>query len=365
MTCPRALPCPLLLLCLACSGPDDSPCPPGEERFRDRCVDPARRYEPAAPLDRDNVVDFGLKLTQLRLPEPPRSGFRIVVPPRLMQPGEEKLYCVSWPFPALHNQVIYAGRLYTTRGLHHSNVFSRPPDKQRGRNPYPDCHRGAADPFRDLPFIIPDALFGNSTQVEGEETLAFPAGMGYRVNPENEIITNIHFLNPGSAPLQVEVAYDFFTMPAAELQTEVAPFHMSINGFRVEPGETRTIATTCDVFGGHMVSMMLHTHRLAVGGQVELLRPEQAARTVYEQGPYDSGSDIRLFSPQLQMADGDALRFSCTFHNTLDKPVTYGLGDNEMCVLFGYMYPPGKQVIAYTEDVSRPCQSFQLGLFRP
>src|SRR5262249_2719742 len=147
--------------------------------------------------------------------------------------------------------------------LHHSNVFTHPVDPAKGPNPYPGCHPGAADPFRDLPQIIPDVLFGNSTQVEGQESLVFPAGMGYPVDTTREIVTNFHVLNATSAPLRVEVAYDFFTMPREALREEVAPFQMSINEFRVEPGERKEIATECDVFGGKLVSLMMHTHKLA------------------------------------------------------------------------------------------------------
>jgi hypothetical protein len=192
-------------------------CAPGEELFRGGCVDPATRYEPVERVDRDNVTAYGEPLSELTLPDPPKSGFRLIAPPRTLAPGEEMEGCLSFQFPSIKNRIVYAGRLYATPGLHHSNLISKPVDAELGPNPYPDCHPGAADPFSKLPEVIPDVLFANSTQVEGEETLVFPPGLGFAVDPSREITTSIHFLNATSAPLRVEVAYDFFTMAQEDL----------------------------------------------------------------------------------------------------------------------------------------------------
>ena len=92
---PFVLVVPLALLLVACSSgdptaPDDPKpaptCAEGEELFRGACVDPAKRYEPSERVDLDNVVAFGEPLTELELPEPPKSGFRIVAPPRVLSP---------------------------------------------------------------------------------------------------------------------------------------------------------------------------------------------------------------------------------------------------------------------------------------
>lgn len=362
-------------LAVACGGegaetsPAPSPeqglsCAAGEEAFRGRCVDPARRYEPDAPLDTNNVVDYGAALESLTLPDPPKSGFRIVAPPRDMQPGEEVDFCIAWPLPETTHRVVYAARLYTTPGLHHSNVVTKAIDEEKGPNPYPSCHPGADDPFAQLPDVIPDVLFANSTQVVGEETLAFSPGHGFVLGEGREIATNIHFLNAGSEPLRVEVAYDVFTMPAEELTTEVAPFFAQVNDFLIPPHTTADVGTECKVFGGNVVSMMPHTHRLATRFTVDVVPPEGEPRRVLDDGAYDLESDIVLYEPPLELLPGDSVRFSCTFANTTDHDVVYGLGDDEMCILFGYMHPVKSQFVAYSEYQGEPCKSFQIGLFR-
>ena len=49
-----------------------------------------------------------------------------MAPPRPMAAGEEVETCLSWPYPAFANKVVYSARIYTTAGLHHSNVTAKP-----------------------------------------------------------------------------------------------------------------------------------------------------------------------------------------------------------------------------------------------
>ena len=357
---------PLAAIALAaCTPPADEPCPAGTETTETgRCVDPTARYEPEERADHDNVVAYGEPLQELDLPDPPKSGFRLVAPPITLGPGEEISTCISWPYPAIANTLVYSARVHATPGLHHSNVIAKPVDDELGPNPYPECHPGADDPFVDLPAVIPDVLFASSTQVTGREDLVLAPGLAFRLDPTREVSTNYHLLNTGSEPARIEVAYDFFTMPDELLVNEVAPFAMQVNDFLVPPHATQEVGSTCRVFGGNVVSIMPHFHQFSERYVTEIVPYEGAAQTVYEDQGFDTDSDIVTYDPPLQLGDGDSLRFSCLFHNTTDHDITFGLGENEMCVLFGYLYPVEKQVVGYSPYQGEPCQSFQIGLFR-
>ncbi|MFS8068587.1 MAG: hypothetical protein ACMG6S_19695 [Byssovorax sp.] len=348
----------------AAPSPDPLPCAAGQELFQGACVDPARRYEPAARVDHDNVAAYGDPLTQLKLPDPPRSGFRIVAPPRRLAPGEEVETCLAWPMPATQEHIIYAGRIYATPGLHHSNVIAKPVDPMKGPNPYPACNPGAADPFSQLPTVIPDVLFANSTQVVGEETLAFPPGMGFRFDPAREIATTIHYLNTTASPQIIEVAYDFFTMPEGVLEREVAPITLAVNDFLIPPHSIGKVGADGAVHGGAIVSLMPHTHKLAQDFTVDLVRDGKEDERVLEAGSYGLESDIHVYDPQLSLEEVSSMKFECTFNNTTDHDVVYGLGANEMCILFGYVHPVRAQFVAFSSYQGDPCQSVQIGLFR-
>jgi len=182
--------------------------------------------------------------------------------------------------------------MYATPGLHHSNVIAKPINPKYGPNPYPSCNPGASDPFSDLPAIIPDVLFANSTQVSGTETLAFAEGIGFRIDTSREISTNIHYLNTGSAAETVEVVYDFFTMPEEDLENEVAPWTLQVDSFDIAPHTKKTIESTCKVFGGNVASMMPHTHKYREKFTVDFVDGMDVSTNVIDDGQFDSKSEI-------------------------------------------------------------------------
>lgn len=359
----RLLTCICVTALAACA--DEETCPEGtEQNDSGRCVDPSARYEPSERIDEDNVVAYGEPLDVLSLPEPPKSGFRVVAPPITLEPGEEISTCLSWPYPAIKNTLVYSARVYATPGLHHSNVIAKPVNKELGPNPYPECNPGADDPFSEMPEVIPDVLFASSTQVSGREELVLAKGLAFRIDPTREIATNYHLLNAGSEPQRIEVAYDFFTMPDAYLEHEVAPFAMQVNDFLIPPHTTQEVGTTCRVFGGEVVSIMPHYHQFAERYVTEIVPPQGEARIVYEDTGFDTDSDILTYDPPLSLDTYDSLRFGCRFNNTTDHDIQFGLGENEMCVLFGYLYPVEKQVVGFSPFQGEPCESYQIGLFR-
>ena len=323
--------------------------------------DPIERMQPAEPIDVDNVVDYGEELHELELPPPPRSGFRLVVPPRTLDPGVERRTCVAWPLPAMRRHIVYAARLYTTPGLHHSNVIATPVDPDLGPQPFPDCRPDASDPYEHLDEdVVPDVLFANSTQVEGAETVVFPAGHGFRLDPSREVITSLHLLNPSDEPQRVEIAYDFFTMPEESLTDEIAPFVVNVDHFSVGVGETEEVGGACDVFGGAIATLMPHTHQYATDFTVEALAGGAVVDVLYDGGAYDLESDIQVFEPPRSLEGVDQIAVRCTFANTSDHPLVRGIGDNEMCILFGYVTPPSAQFFGDIPLTGRSCLSVPL-----
>jgi hypothetical protein len=359
-----------LAACSASSAPESPPpeqklqCDKGLEAFRGACVDPATRYEPAAPIDSDNVVAYGAVTKTLSLPAPPKSGFRLVMPVRTLKPGEEQYFCAAWAFPKIKNTLVYAARLYTTSGLHHSNVISNPPNPDKGPNPYPKCWGGASNPFGMIGSSIPDVLFANSTQVVGTETLAFPPGMAYRVNPAREIIADVHLLNTAPQAQAIEVVYDFFTMPDSELVSELGPFVADNRAFNVPAMQTATTTTECRTFGGTIATIMPHTHNFATSFQVQAIDWDDKPAEIYRKDGYDLASDIRIYDPGFSIEDTKSVRFSCTFANTKTTPLVYGNANQEMCILFGYLYPAKKAFAGYQYEPDAKCASVQVGALK-
>ena len=354
------------------SGRAEPECKPGTVRGEDgACIDPLRRFEPAERVDFDNVVAYGDAELTLDLPEPPKSGFRLVVTPRRLEVNEEIEECQAWAYPAIEHKNIYAARLYTNGALHHSNVYGVPLSAA-GPSRYPACNPGQGEVTSQIVNLlagnIMDVLFANSTQIPDGEQIVFPEGMAFAITTElREVATTVHWLNSREGPFTSEVVYDFFTMPDELVETPLVPFVFEPQGFSIAAHSQGDIVSTCPLSGapGHIVTIMPHTHKRATEFQVELLDASGKATTIFEDGQFDTESDIAVFDDPIALAGFTHIRHRCAVNNDLDQPIVWGLGDNEMCTLFGYLYPPSAQQLGYIARGAADCLPLDLGSLRP
>lgn len=353
----------------ATGGVGGSGCPEGQLQFEGKCVDSVGRYEPAERIDFDNVRNYGPAPT-LDLPDPPKSGFRLVITSDVLPPGEDIEYCRAWEYPQFTYKNVYAARLYTSGGLHHSNMYGVPLSAD-GPSPYPECNPGQSDVFTQVnnwfAGNIMDVLFANSTQVEGGEAVVFPPGMAFKITTDSrEVASSIHFLNATADPFASQIVYDFYTMPDDQVQQEIVPFVFENEGFSIPAQTTGDIATTCNITmpPGNIVSIMPHTHKRATSFTVDLLDSNGAATRIFEDGAFDTESDITVFSEPISMDGFASIRHVCTVQNDLSVPIVWGIGDNEMCTLFGYLFPPEAQQVGFVGAGATDCAAFNIGQYR-
>jgi hypothetical protein len=57
-----------------------------------------------------------------------------------------------------------------------------------------------------------------------------------------------------------------------------------------------------------------------------------------------------------QMQAGDAIEWTCEYINTTTKPLVFGdsATENEMCILFGYIYPVRDQFVGHAPFQGQP-----------
>jgi hypothetical protein len=358
-------------LLAACSGNETdaraapSTCGQNEELSDGACVETYRRYEPKERVDFDNVVTYGGMPTTLELPDPPKSGFRLVVPPQTLEPSEEVEGCRAWAYPNIKNKNIYAARIYTTGALHHSNMFGVPL-ASTGPSPYPSCTSGQADLFQQVPNLLSgnilDVLFANSTQIDGGEQIVFRKGMAFPITTEGrEVATTIHWLNVTSKEVTSETVYDFFTMPDDQMTETLVPFVFENEAFSIPPQSIGHIDTTCDlVQHGTVVSIMPHTHSRATAFEVDLIKSDGTSQRIFEDKAFDTSSDITVFDEPISLEGFTKIHHRCTVNNDLSDTIVWGIGQNEMCTLFGYLYPPSAQMLGYVGSPDN-CLALDLG----
>ncbi len=301
------------------------------------------------------------KPTAKQPPDHVVGGFVAEVPPTTLAPGEERFACYIFPLEISGPSNIVGGASLTIQaGMHHGNVTTRPqtgaglrkcPPKDSGLNSGSDVAAGGT------------VVFGSSTQLVGSEWQTFPPGMGYRVKTSHEIVARLHYLNASSKPITVAPKYQWYTIDESSLKTELGPFLWTYTGFAIPPHVAQTVTGSCTFpHPMHLVNLLPHMHKLGTHFSAGYLGGPLDGKSFLESPGYDPDNGVLVqYDPAVDLGLGDGARFSCTWNNTFDKTIVEGVGDDEMCMMFGYAYPPGNaySVIASEGD---NCVALSVGL---
>lgn len=281
---------------------------------------------------------------------PPRTGppshvagsFSIAIPAVTLAPGEEQTPCYLFPLEVEGpSRIIGGGSLEVGPGMHHGNVTTRPKTGE-GIRACPEGTGAGAD-GEGIDILHGGAvLFGSSTQIAGTEWQSFPDGMGYRVKEGSEVVARMHYLNTSPEPLTVAPVYTWYTIDEASMKTELGPFAWIFTGFTIEPLSAKTVTGDC-LFPEpmHLVNLLPHMHKLGTAFTGAYLGgPKDGEKFLDSEGYDPEGGVMVQYDQGVDLSQGDGASFSCTWKNNLDKTIGEGIGDNEMCILFGYAYPP-------------------------
>lgn len=277
--------------------------------------------------------------------EPPShvvGGFSITIPSYELAPGEELSPCYIFPLEVEGpSRLVGGGVLRAVPGMHHGNITTR---RATGEGIRP-CPEGSDSAIGGEAGDILDGgavLFGSSTQISGEEWQSFPEGVAFRVREGHEIVARMHYLNASSAPLAVAPTYEWFTIDEAKLVQEIGPFAWNFRAFEIPPRSELTVTTACRFPEPmHIVNALPHMHALGTAFTADFVGgPLDGERFLDSPGYDPTRGVITQYDPAIDLGQGEGARFSCTWQNTFDKTIEEGIGDNEMCILFGYAYPP-------------------------
>jgi hypothetical protein len=187
-------------------------------------------------------------------------------------------------------------------------------------------------------------LFGSSTQIVGQEWQSFPDGMAYRIKDGYEIVARMHYLNATAAPITVAPSYQWYTIDESTLGEELSPFIWEFKNFSIPPGATMKVTADCPFpfadHAMHVVTVLPHMHRLGIELDAGVTGGALDGQSFLVSPGYDPEKGVLTqYDPAIDLSAVDGFTFSCTWRNTLDQTVVEGIGQNEMCMLFGYAYP--------------------------
>lgn len=270
------------------------------------------------------------------------GGFSAQLPEFTLGPGEEKFPCWIVPMEIEGPSYIVGGaKLTTTVGMHHGNVTSRPTTGEGFR----ECEEGtdAQEAGNEATDIINGGavLFGSSTQIEGEEWQSFPDGMGYPIAEGYEIVARMHYLNATPETITVAPSYEWFTIDEATVEHVLGPFAWVLSNWEIPPLAEVTVEANCRVPNEmHLVNVLPHMHALGTAFFGSYMGGSRDGERFLDSVGYDPDQGvITQYTPAIDLSQGEGASFGCTWVNTFDKPIGEGVGDNEMCILFGYAYP--------------------------
>lgn len=286
---------------------------------------------------------------------PPNAvgGFSIELPEFTIEPGEELEPCWVVPLELVgDSRWVAAAMMHTEPGLHHGNLTSRPikdPSATGVRKCSAEDAGGIAGGEATDVLAGGQVLFGSTTQVVGEEWRTFPEGMAYEVPEGHEIVARMHYLNTTSEPQTLSPSYEWYTVPEADVTQPIAPYIWVNDSFEIPPLQEHTVDMSCWLPPGmKVVEAMPHMHQLGVRMAAGYLGGERDGEMWLESSGYapDEGL-INTYDPAVDLGQGDGMRWTCEWRNTFNKPIVHGIGDNEMCMMFGYAYPPEHSYTVY------------------
>lgn len=274
-------------------------------------------------------------------PKDPVGGFSIQLPELTLAPGDEQSPCFIFPLDLQGPSHFVGGASLTVGpGMHHGNITTRPKTGE-GSRPCPKDEGGLAGEAVDIS-KGGAVLFGSSTQITGTEWQSFPEGMAYRIKDGFEIVARMHYLNVSSAPVDIAPAYTWYTIAEEAMTQEIGPFAWNFNDISIPPQSSLTVTGTCDIPKPmHIVNVLPHMHKLGTAFQARFVGGPLDGQLFLDSPGYDPDRGvIEQYDPAVDLSQGTGASFSCTWNNTFDKTIVEGIGDNEMCILFGYAYPP-------------------------
>jgi hydrogenase small subunit len=252
-------------------------------------------------------------------PEREACTFSRALPKVAVGPGEERDFeCLSWtlsnPTPLWVTRVDFE----SDGAYHHSNWFFVPEDT------YP--------PSDDR--VVPCGELGF-------DALRLPA--------HARLIANSHVLNVGDGAVETAIRLRLSTIPPQSVTEALAPFRMEYNDLDIPAQALSRFTSTCDLASEfaravgkpldiRIAYVMPHVHQLATGFHVRLAGGPRDGELIYDSGGYTKDDWGRTYDPPLSLGAGPGgagatgLTFGCDYDNPRAANVTWGIGDQEMCV---------------------------------
>jgi hypothetical protein len=250
-------------------------------------------------------------------------------------PGQEFVRCVE---VKVGNDVdIWVRRISSALapGSHHLILYRLPPRVTQERPTPFDCNSFETVLQGGTPLYIAQTL---------QNELPFPTDVALKFYAGQIVRLEAHYINASpSNTIQGMGVVRFDAVPIASPLTEADLLFYGPFGFTIPAHATNYsldpyyggVPSGIKVFG-----MTTHTHQLGVDFRVEKSMGGAPGELLHDNANNWDNPPLVLFDPEVTFAQGEGLRWTCTYTNPNDFDVSFGESANdEMCFLWAYYYP--------------------------
>lgn len=259
-------------------------------------------------------------------PVPPTDTVTLSFGPHPLAIGDERTVCIVLDAGNDVERQVRTIRTHLPEGSHHMIVYRT--DEPVRTTPV-SCF-----PFADGG----QAVFIAETR---EAELTYPPDAALTFEPHQHVKLEIHEVNYVGEPLDVtaDVTFDYYEddgttrSPVQFLFTGnmalALPAHevTTVESFHAAPSDARIFGITS------------HTHSLGTHASIHRGTSASDYTDVLHESNDWANPALDTFEPPLELGAGEGLRLECTFDNTTDAQVNFGLDfADEMCFLWAYYY---------------------------
>ncbi|MBL0212410.1 MAG: hypothetical protein IPQ07_00740 [Myxococcales bacterium] len=280
-------------------------------------------------------------------PKPTDGGLPDSAP---LPPGYSRLVGRTWSLPAGATDTYRCVRFtvptdtYVTNivaqapsGTHHT-VLSIAAGNAAGADGEYDCSVGTLG----RPMLYASGV--------GTDPLDFPANVGLKIAAGTQIHLNLHLFNATEQTIAGDSAILIKTTPTQPPMLAEMVFAGQIQ-FGFGTG-VHTVTGGCTVGTPYtLFAVWPHMHKLATHSKLELIHG--GTTTVLHDAAYAFAEQYYYKkSPEVQVAQGDQIKVTCSYDNTTGGVVTFGDSTNqEMCFTGLYRYPTQNASVTQCTDI--------------
>lgn len=274
--------------------------------------------------------------------------------PYALEPGDEITdNCVSVSLNNDETMFVHEVELTTGPGFHHSNWFWVPENQFAGPDGTWSCNeRHYSEAAAGLFGAV---VFAQSTQAL-HEIQSFPAGAAIKIPPHSKLVAGLHLLNTSDETEAPKIELALTRLPAAEVTAELHGFAFQNMTIQLPPQAKSRFTVECDLTKGtalggstfdrpppdfRIYHVLAHYHELGTGMTLEALRDSDGgAEMMFETKTRIGDGLAAMLDPPFDLTGHSKIRFACEYENPRDVSVGWGVGDQEMCIVFAFTDSP-------------------------